>query len=281
MNNVSCLRNIKAILSDTASRLTGDFEMPISVRAVCQTLDIRVRRHPNIRAAVLVNVGDAPEVLLPARAQSARSTVREGHIIPSPNRYDQSSQESWERYVVAHELGHYVLFRERLGKPLGSSEYWIQEELCDSFARWLLLPQKAIENLYRTRELVVGRSSPERASEVALELAREIKRIGRVPWHIAANRISDRLEGIGFMTIRAHNNDRLRVVVSTLPRRKEIGRFVSKSSGFGQVLDQQRKAQVAPIGCSLFDAFPSLSKIKAATAERVSNKEWHVAALLE
>src|SRR2546427_1575479 len=275
---MSLVEDARLLLSEAAFRLTGNTDFPVSVRLVCQSLNVRIRRRPDLKAALLVNAGEAPEVLLPARHKSTNflpnTKTQSLRCLASAQR---DHRDSWDRYLVAHELGHFVLHRARHGKPLGKSEYWLQEELCDSFARWLLLPQKAIEKWSSTKAQSFRHTPVENLVLPALELSSELQRTAHVPWEIAATRLSECSPNIGFLTIREHDGRRLRVTASTLDRRKEIGRLIRKSSNLGSLLIRQNKADFISISADLFAGFQSLPRISVGAAQRMSATQWHIA----
>lgn len=272
----------RSLLSDTADRLAGEIDFPVSVRLICNCLNVRIRRRTELKAAVLVNANDGPEVHLPrpqrntSRVIFSRTSGTKGSFGGKPN-----GSESWERYVVAHELGHYVLHRARHGKPLGKSEYWIHEELCDSFARWLLLPQKALEKWFSRRLESLPHISPEVWARSSLAMSKELQGAARVPWSIAATRISEYSERIAFLGIRNHDTTRLRVNCSTLHSRKEIGRLILKSSELGQILSSEPMARIVSVPPGLFVGFPSLPMISAAAAQRTGPAQWHLGLALK
>jgi Zn-dependent peptidase ImmA (M78 family) len=275
---MSLIEDARLVLSEAANRLTGDIDFPVSVRLVCQSLNVRIRRRPDLKAAVLVNAGEAPEVLLPARHKSTNSP---------PNAKTQNARcfasaqrdygESWDRYLVAHELGHFVLHCARHGKPLGKSEYWLQEELCDSFARWLLLPQKAIEK-WSSAKVQAFRHSPKKDFVLsALESSSELERTAHVPWAIAATRLSECLPNLGFLSVRVHDAGRLRVSASTLDRKKEIGRLIPKTSSLGTLLTCQPAPDTVSIPVAFFAGFQSRPRISTAAAQKTSVGQWRIA----
>src|SRR5205807_1171969 len=50
-----------------------------------------------------------------------------------------------ERFSIAHELAHWVIWRRYGSLPGSASEYWFHETLCNEFAAGLLVPQSALE----------------------------------------------------------------------------------------------------------------------------------------
>jgi IrrE N-terminal-like domain len=276
---MNSIQEVRSLLSDTAERLAGEIDLPVSVRFICDCLNVRIRRCPELKSPVLVNANNAPEVHLPPspRSTSSASMKSKSHA-ENPAAPRQNRSEPWERYVVAHELGHYVLHRARQGKPLGKSEYWIHEELCDCFARWLLLPQKAIDKSFARKLAVLPHLSPEASARCLLAISKELQAAARVPWSIAAMRLTEYSEHFAFLSVRDHDKMRLRVDSSTLDRRKEIGRLIQKSSELGQMLSStDPKTEVVSIPPELFAGFHSRSIISAVAAKRAAPARWHLA----
>lgn len=135
------------------------------------------------------------------------------------------------RYLVAHELGH-VLLEVRGGVAATSkSEYWQLEDLCDDFARAILVPDSAVE-------LVIAKYP----STVALALTgvQDLATEAQVPWAVAAHRVSQFLKNeIVFLTLQFQSAaQKLEVVSTSLPRKKEIGRRLLKTDSLSRVLSQ-------------------------------------------
>jgi hypothetical protein len=55
--------------------------------------------------------------------------------------------EAFERFTIAHELGHYVLATQTGHRPRRESEYWLCESLCNEFASELLMPPRLFSSL--------------------------------------------------------------------------------------------------------------------------------------
>lgn len=272
---MNAIQEVRSLLSDTAKRLAGEIDLPVSVRFICDSLNVRIRRCAELKSPILVNANDAPEVHLPPSPMKSRSQPE------NPAAHRQNRSEPWERYVVAHELGHYVLHRARHGKPLGKSEYWIHEELCDCFARWLLLPEKAMDKSFARKLAVLPQLSPEASARCLLGISKELQTAARVPWSIAAMRLTEYSEHFAFLSVRDHDKMRLRVDSSTLDRRKEIGRLIHKSSALGQMLSGTGpKAETVSIPPDLFVGFHSRSIISAVVAKRAAPARWHLALAL-
>jgi len=141
-----------------------------------------------------------PEMDLKAASQS-RSSRTLGMYTPT------------ERFVIAHELGHLILLRNGAPKPFGASEYWKLEEVCNDFARRLLINEEAInERLGR------GDYSASSLLKICAGLALDAK----VPWSAAAYRISESLPDTGFFRLEPKQYG-LKIVVSTFANKDRTG----------------------------------------------------------
>lgn len=118
-------RLYESVLREAASRLRGDSCCPVALRPICRQLGVQGIRRDKLQDAksVLVNATTSPTIILNC------SEGQPGE--PSTN---------WERFLIAHEIGHLVLHQLGAKPPSGRSEYWKLEKLCDAFARQLLIP---------------------------------------------------------------------------------------------------------------------------------------------
>lgn len=133
----------------------------------------------------------------------------------------------YERFCIAHELAHLFLWRVYRAVPHGSSEYWQFEEICDEFARTLLMPEVEV------RRRIAADSCHAAA---LLKESYRLANLAKAPWTQSAHRISEIEERASFFRIEPQADGRLRIMVSTLPRRKERGRFVSSSTPFHEAM---------------------------------------------
>jgi Zn-dependent peptidase ImmA (M78 family) len=132
---------------------------------------------------------------------------------------------SYERFCIAHELGHLLLFRELDARPEGGSDYWRFEELCDEFARKLLVPEDVVKDHLCCRD-------PISALKSSLMLAR----VSKVPWIHAARRISEFQSGVYFLRLTVAPSKRIKVLASSFPNQKERGRLIDEPTEFSKVL---------------------------------------------
>jgi Zn-dependent peptidase ImmA (M78 family) len=95
---------------------------------------------------------------------------------------------AYERFCVAHEIAHLLLFRERIASASSESEHWQLEELCDGFARTLLVPDREVQRYLTNREPIS-----------ALRAAFALSRAAKVPWIQSAFRISEHQSNLFFL----------------------------------------------------------------------------------
>jgi len=132
-----------------------------------------------------------------------------------------------ERFLVAHELGHLILYKEHNAKPLGKSEYWKHEQLCDSFAQWLLIPAYIAHDAATNGDSSAG---------ARLNATCELERNARVPWEVSASSISALDQHVAFFKIADIDQSHLRVRFSTLPNKKAIHQKMERTSLIGKSL---------------------------------------------
>ena len=118
------LSSSKYAAMDKADRLVQTAEQPGDIQALAQRLGAAI-------------------VSLPENAKGS------GYLAGGYNRRDWvisikgdvSGDLSWDqRFAVAHELAHLLLFEARMTGPCGKEEYWLMEEVCDRIANILLSP---------------------------------------------------------------------------------------------------------------------------------------------
>jgi len=188
-----------ALLMKAAETLASRGRIPLDIGELCHFLGVSVRRAQIGRArALLVDARKNPKILLPPADRT-------------PEEYTP-----WERFLIAHELGHLMLHRQNVPKPQGPSEYWKTEKFCDAFARWLLIPESRFGRL--------GRGAAGSAAQ-RLGLAGYIERTAQVNWAAAAMRVSDWHPDSVFFQLWRRQDGGLRVNFSS--NRKEVGRKIS------------------------------------------------------
>ena len=164
------LHKYESKLFTTAEQLRNSMSMPIPIRQICRELGVVSVCRSRIQSApaILVDAASKPKVLLYTSALGAGT----GH----------EAFTSWERFAIAHELGHLVLYRAKGPIPAGPSEYWQIEALCDAFARRLLVSDAEV----RTARESVADTAVQR-----MQLSSRIALRARIPWSAAAHRVGE------------------------------------------------------------------------------------------
>jgi len=112
-----------------AQQLSASLALPIDLDAVCSGLGIGLRFESSDSR----------------RRGALREHEGSMEIVVTRNHNRSSRIKGYERFTIAHELGHYFLLREADARPRRDAEYWLHEELCNRFASTLLIPPKAFE----------------------------------------------------------------------------------------------------------------------------------------
>jgi len=136
---------------------------------------------------------------------------------------------TFERFCVAHELAHYLLLISFSALPRDKSEYWKHEELCDDFARCLLVPTRYVSQRLRDESLSASRY---------LHLCGEISKLARVPWIHVAHRIAELRPDVAYLRFQLLASDDFKVVATTHPRRKGRGKLVKKETKLWAVFNE-------------------------------------------
>ena len=86
-----------------------------------------------------------------------------------------------ERFSIAHELAHWVIWRRFGSLPGSESEYWFHETLCNEFAAGLLVPEPALSRFLETQE---------HAQTHPVYYPSRIVNLAAVSWDVAAKSIA-------------------------------------------------------------------------------------------
>jgi hypothetical protein len=132
------------------------------------------------------------------------------------------ARTGFERFCIAHELAHGIIWKEFEFKPEATSEYWEFEQVCDEFARELLLPKEFIEQLL---------NNSDGGLKDILWISLRAKSLGRVHWGAAAHRLSDIISHVRFFRIK----DQV-ITFTTMPKSKEIRRKLPVSTEFSSLI---------------------------------------------
>jgi hypothetical protein len=178
----------------------------------------------------------------------------------------------WERFLIAHELGHYFLSELRVPKPLGSREYWETEKICDTFARRLLLP---------TSEVAAVVSITRASATELLGATLHLHVTWDVPWPVAAHEVSECARTVYFLRV-VTDEHRFRVSVSTLPDKRQTGRFIPPESSLGQLLLKlpQHGGRPQAVPAKNLPSLEPLGAVADAAICRAGRNEYRVAAVV-
>lgn len=231
-------------LMDAAERLASRRAIPLSIAELCDELGVKIERGATGRArALLVDAKKEPRILLQIRDRAAE-------------RYT-----AWERFLIAHELGHLVLHHKDIPKPKKPGEYWEVEGLCDAFARRLLAPESRFGNL--------GRSA-ENTPVQRLNLARYIERAAEITWAAAAMRVSDWHPSAVFFHLRREDGGQLKVAFSST--RKEMGRKISTDAPLAKALVGASPGnRISILETGLLEPLPSVRQAYSCAVMRGQN----------
>jgi hypothetical protein len=199
------LRSWAAELSSRSS------EPPVRVRDVCKSLRVEISRKntvPQYKAYLSVDPSrDHPAViLLPAKRIGG-----------------------FERFCAAHELAHYLILIAFDVTPQGKVEYWKHEELCDEFARHLLIPTHYVKKKVDNADL---------STRCSLLLCNEISRSAWVPWIHAALRIAEFRKDITYLRCQRLPSKDFKLVATTHPRRKGRGKLIKRETRLWCAFDE-------------------------------------------
>jgi Zn-dependent peptidase ImmA (M78 family) len=205
------LRIYKKGLEEIAARKTELRPHRVDPSDLCEQFGIAIKKDANLpNPARLVKKAGQYEI-----------RIRKTQFL------DSRDFTQFERFLIAHELGHFILEKKFNASPLGESEYWQHEDLCNHFAHVLLVPDTLLQ-----REC----ASVQRAPKELLQLTTKIVFEQRILWASAAYRLSNYLGNVLLFSIEAKDSA-FKVTSSPLPGRKEIGRMISGASRLGRALD--------------------------------------------
>lgn len=247
-------------LYETAHTLARNTPRPVGVSSICDRLGIRITRaaaknRTGGKRAFLLQASNAAQIVLPETSNES-------------NRFTP-----WERFLIAHELGHYFLSQLQVAKPLGSREYWQTEKVCDTFARRLLLPASEVA-------AVVSLAKSSAAELLGATLHLHVN--WDVPWPVAAHEVSECARTVYFFKVVADER-RFRISASTLPDKRQTGRIIEMESSLGRLLLELPHHGRKPRTLSVAN-LPSLKALGADVADgaicRASSTEYRVAAVV-
>lgn len=240
-------------LYQAASEIAGALSVPIDIDYICHQFGVSIRRSGDQKRKAFLKY--APEGY---------------QIILSASNEQIGNYTKFQRFLIAHELGHFILKRDLSAAPLGNSEYWRHEALCDYFARLLLLPENYVRALLRETKASLSN---------LLKLSNALSIQAQVTWITAAYRITDIIPEFVFLELHIRKQIKgppyFYINASTIPTKKVQRGKVFVNSGLGKLLSPL-------MADSLFLEFdgidlkepetlkkyPALSEVKAGMAVR-------------
>jgi hypothetical protein len=239
-------KRYRRVLRETAQQLIFGSCGEVDVFEVCDALSITVR-FENLKSkarAIVVNTLNATEIRL-------------------QKEFESPSQLRWARFLIAHELGHIILDRYCQASPLGKSEYWQHERLCNEFASVLLVPDTLITRLFAQRP---------KTSIGMLASVNRLATAATVPWLTAAFRYRAFIPEVVAFSVRrdCSSSPCFRIVASTLPFNEDRDRSIPLTSKLGTALcSLTLNRRTIPLDCSHFldGTIPSCQTARAGVAD--------------
>lgn len=183
-------RSSATLLMRQAEELTEGENLPIRLESICEGFE------------VTVVMGAAR----PSRGGGAIRVSSQGAIIEVSAPTDGKVTHH-TRFTIAHELGHYLLWKQMGIAPFSRNEYWQVERLCNEFAANLLIPRRAVASM------VSGWESWKvyEVFTTSMKLAMEAD----VSWIVAATRIADIVPRAFYAYVERDDSDSLKVRTMT------------------------------------------------------------------
>jgi len=202
----------ETVLRDAVSRLRGNSLCPVTLRPICRHLGIHGIRRDKLQSArsVLIDATTKPVIILNSTASRP-----------------QEPFTNWERFLIAHEIGHLVLHQLGAKPPSGRKEYWKLEKLCDMFALQLLIPER-----------IVTEAADQWGCRAVDRLRATLSVVKKcsVPWSAAARRMTEAKHDAAFFRLMEVPGGGLKVVVSTFRNHQGIGQRIKPESQLYQAL---------------------------------------------
>lgn len=158
-------RNVREALNVAARELNPSRSWPVDVARLARTLGltIYVTKSSESGGATHLRISECPAIVIVTNA-----------------RQEEALRTNFNRFSLAHEIGHWVIWRRFGYIPGGDKEYWEHERLCNEFAANLLVPADTLAH-----HLQVLR----RRKIHPVYYPRIIASTADVSWHVAARAI--------------------------------------------------------------------------------------------
>jgi uncharacterized protein DUF955 len=191
---------LREALARSQVELNPSGDWPVRIAQIASLLGIALHfRAAHAQEVADLEIGEHPVITIYRRSNHQRTL------------------DGNERFSVAHELGHWILWRRARAVPGRASEYWLHEALCNEFAAELLVPrvrlQKTVEKL---RQQNVR----------SIFFPATVARAANVSWSVAARAITSLYPTLGYLRLVSDSTRRLFVSTSSISRR--LGCFVGE-----------------------------------------------------
>lgn len=156
------MKDTKKKIEIIAKELTDSRIIPTDIYDICNRLDISVIRSD-------------------LKKQKAKGVfTKNGFVIKVSQSFGKNNP--FNSFLIAHEIGHFILSEKLNILQESIKDYWKQECLCDYFSRLVLLPEN------RVKDIIVNCSSrPLDQYKLSLYLSNKF----RINWKTCVHRISD------------------------------------------------------------------------------------------
>lgn len=258
----SIQKQFESYLYNKAKELSSSRSIPVSIDAICDEFGVTIiRKNPVRKKSYLLELENNYEIQLPLRNKKNYNYVTDEIYLTG------DGYLPFERYIIAHELGHLLLINKFSLKPYGKEEYWKLEALCDFFARSVLIPEDFISKKIKSAQDTLRQR---------LGLVAFIAKTTKATWPAAADRVVDYNKRYAFFRI-IISSDKTHTPVfqinsSTLQGKSEIGRKIKPQEDelgrlfFSKLINNQSEFQLDKKffeNLSILKEFPSFENAKA------------------
>ncbi|MGD0276823.1 MAG: ImmA/IrrE family metallo-endopeptidase [Syntrophales bacterium] len=238
-------------MSETARVLSADGGFPVDIYQIASSFHVDVKTSDDHKST---NV-------------RLRTTYENQYkaVLPSYLKLD-SGVQGLQRFFIAHELGHIIL-RKMGVTSFKDSDYWLCEELCNLFARNLLIPDKIVDSFFVKCSL---------DANSYLRGSFSLAKYAHVNWHTTALRLSSKKPHLLFFAMKesVKKPEKLSVYFTTERSVIGIGKYISNDSAFRETMSRNSFRKIVPISFeALQNEFPSLHSISSAAIFKLKRRE--------
>lgn len=246
---------ISALRQDVAEILSQvdllPSKLPVRLSPICDLLGVSVSPNPNESSSCVRIIRGQPDVRI--RCKDLRDIRNNAEL----------------RFELAHELGHVLLHFREFKRPTSRAEYYVTEEACDGFARWLLCPDVVVD--------LNDVTSASTAATATIGLARATC----IPLRAASDRVAEILPEFASLTFRASvhlGEPVLKATTSSLPKRACRGKILRHDDSLFRVLRQvscsQRPVVLSECETDEFKSALNVRRARGMAVSRVGSAVW-------